>query len=161
MARLSRRQLLAGAATTAVVATAGCSAIAESLASSVFQDVNVLNGTERRITGSITVTDPDDETVLDEAFDLLSGEGLDGQTETEREADAGAARYDGVFTASGTYTVTVQLDEDSAVDGVREAEANVDVTDTESDNVLVTVGDSEGTDEPITIRRLDEETETG
>ncbi len=159
MARLSRRQLLAGAATTAVAATAGCSAIVESLASSVFQDVNVLNGTERRITGSITVTDPDEETVLDATFDLLSGEGLDGQTETEREADAGAARYDDVFTTSGTYTVAVRLDENSAVDGVRETEADVEVTDTENDNVLVAIGDSE-TDEPITVRRLDEPTET-
>lgn len=159
MARLSRRQLLAGAATTAVAATAGCSAIAESLASSVFQDVNVLNGTEQRVAGSITVTDPDGETVLDATFDLLSGEDLDGQTETERQAEAGAARYDDVFTTSGTYTVAVRLDEDSAVDGVRETEADVEVTDTENDNVLVAVGDSE-TDEPITVRRLDEETET-
>ena len=158
----SRRRLLTATATTALAATAGCARLAEFVASSIFKQVNVVNNSDQRVRGTVTVTDPAGEQVLDETFDLLTQEAAQNQTETNQtgtESGSAAARYDDVFTTSGTYTVAVRLDEDSAVDGVRETEASVEVTDTESDNVLVAIGDSE-TDEPITVRRLDEETET-
>jgi hypothetical protein len=130
---ISRRQVLAGLSTVAVTATAGCSSIAESLASSVFEDVNVINELDRRVSGSITVTDPNGETVLDETFDLRP----EAQTEQTTETDGNAAvvRYGDVFTTTGAYDLSVRLDE--AVDGVREESDTVEVTDTDSTQILV------------------------
>jgi hypothetical protein len=130
---ISRRQVLTGLSTVAVTAAAGCSSIAESLASSVFEDVNVINELDRRISGSITVTDPNGETVLDETFDLRP----EAQTEQTTETDGNAAvvRYGDVFTTTGVYDLSVRLDE--AVDGVREGSDTVEVTDTDSTQILV------------------------
>lgn len=162
----SRRRFLAGASTAAVTAVAGCSGILSSAVSSIFEDVNVLNNTDQSVSGSITVTDPDDETVLDETFELAADDRTDTPTpETGTETTSGAVRYADVFTTTGTYTVAVTLDEDSAIDGVREAEETVEVNDTDNTNVLVTLGETEETDEPINIGAIDTsddtDTETG
>lgn len=162
----SRRRFLAGASTAAVTAVAGCSGILESAVSSIFEDVNVINNTDQPVSGAITVTDPNDETVLDETFELASGDKTDTPTpETGTETASGAVRYADVFTTTGSYTVAVTLDEDSAIDGVREAEETVEVNDTDNTNVLVTLGETEETDESISIGAIDTgddtDTETG
>ncbi|MEZ3117370.1 hypothetical protein RYH80_15755 [Halobaculum sp. MBLA0147] len=130
----------------------------------MFQEVNVVNGTDRRIAGTVTVTGPDGGTVLDETFDLVSErqtqQGTATGTRTEPDAEVGVARYDDVFSATGTHTVAISLDEGSAVDGVREASTDVDVPDTEETNVVVAVGSGEESDEPIEITRLGQETQT-
>lgn len=162
----SRRRFLAGASTAAVTAVAGCSGILKSAVSSIFEDVNVINNTDQPVSGSITVTDPNNETVLDETFELTSSDRTDTPTpETGTETASGAVRYPDVFTMTGSYTVAVTLGEDSAIDGVREAEETVTVEDTDNTNVLVTLGGTEETDESIGIGAVDTsddtDTETG
>jgi hypothetical protein len=134
--------------------------------SSIFEDVNVINNTDQPVSGSITVTDPNNETVLDEVFELTSGDRTATSTpETGTETASGAVRYADVFTTTGSYTVAVTLGKDSAIDGVREAEEAVAVEDTDNTNVLVTLGETEETDESISIGAIDTsddtDTETG
>jgi len=160
----SRRRFLAGASTAAVTAVAGCSGILESAVSSIFEDVNVVNATQQTITGSITVTDPDDETVLEETFELRPDETTETvTTETGTDTGASAVRYGEVFTTTGEYTLVVTLDEESAIDGVTEGERTVEVPDTENTNVIVTLGTTEETDGSINVDVLDtsEDTDTG
>lgn len=138
----------------------------ESAVSSIFEDVNVINNTDQPVSGSITVTDPNNETVLDETFELTSGDRTATPTpETGTETASGAVRYADVFTTTGSYTVAVTLGEGSGINGVREAEETVPVEDTDNTNVLVTLGETEQTDEPIGISAIDTsddtDTETG
>ena len=162
----SRRRFLAGASTVVVTAVAGCSGILNSAVSTLFEDINVVNGTDQPVSGSITVTDPNEETILDETFDLVSDDRTDTPTpETGTETAAGAVRYADVFTTTGNYIVAVTLDEDSAISGVREANETVTVGDTDNTNVIVTLGETEETDRPISISAIDTsedtDTETG
>jgi hypothetical protein len=129
--------------------------------SSIFEDVNVINNTDQTVTGSITVTDPNDETVLEETFELVSGNDTETATpQTGTETDSAAVRYEDVFTTAGEYTVSVTLDEDSAIEGVTENERAVAVPDTDNANVLVTLGDTEETDTPINIGVIDTSDDT-
>lgn len=153
--RPTRRRLLAGLSTVAVAGTAGCSGLAESFLSNVLGEVTVINETDARVGGSVTVTDPNDETVLDETFDLRPSSGT--PAETDRES-VGAARYNDVFTDAGSYTVAVELDEDSAIDGVREATETVSITDPDGDKLLVGLGPDDGG--AIEMGVLDDGTDT-
>lgn len=155
MSELTRRRLLAGLSTAAVVSTAGCSGAAESFLSSVLGEVTVANQTDRRLRGPVTVTDPNGETVLDESFDLRP----DAATPTETDGEpVSAARYDDVLTDAGSYTVAVQLGDDSAVEGVRETTESVSITDPDEDKVLVGLGSDD--DGPIAVAVLGGETDT-
>ncbi|MEZ3144094.1 hypothetical protein [Halobaculum sp. MBLA0143] len=150
----SRRRFLAGASTATVAALAGCSGILNSAVSSIFEDVNVVNNAGEPISGTITVTDPNDETVLEETFDLVSEDGA------ETETESGAVRYDDVFTTTGSYTVSITLDEDSAVQGVRESEETVEVADTDNTNVIVAIGETEEASGPINVAVIDTDGDT-
>lgn len=68
---LSRRAFAVGATAT-LASLAGCTALVDRIGDAVLEDVNMLNGTEQRLVGSIEVTDPDGEVVLEESFDLPS-----------------------------------------------------------------------------------------
>ncbi|WP_226039982.1 hypothetical protein [Natrinema sp. DC36] len=103
----SRRTFIAAGSTTALVSLAGCSAIADFLADMALQEVNVFNGADQSVSGSIEIVDPDDETVLEETFDLEEEPEEDEETGDSNEA---LAQYDDVWTATGDYEVTVALD---------------------------------------------------
>ena len=88
----------------------------ESAVSSIFEDVNVINNTDQPVSGSITVTDPNNETVLDEMFELTSGDRTATPTpETGTETASGAVRYADVFTTTGSCTVAVTVGKAPAV----------------------------------------------
>ncbi|TSD16155.1 hypothetical protein DP107_03025 [Haloglomus irregulare] len=150
----SRRRLLTATATTALAATAGCARLAEFVASSIFKQVNVVNNSDQRVSGTVTVTDPAGEQVLDETFDLLTQEAAQNQTETNQtgtESGSAAARYDDVFTTTGEYEMAVSLDD--SIEGVSEASETVSVSDTEDTSVAVFLGADDG-EEPIVIGTL-------
>lgn len=150
----SRRRFLTATATTALAATAGCARLAEFVASSIFKQVNVVNNSDQRVSGTVTVTDPAGEQVLDETFDLLTQEAAQNQTETNQtgtESGSAAARYDDVFTTTGEYEMAVSLDD--SIEGVSEASETVSVSDTEDTSVAVFLGADDG-EEPIVIGTL-------
>lgn len=106
--RLSRRTFVAAGSATALVSLAGCSAVVDFLADFALQDVNVFNGADQSVSGTIEITDSDGEVVLEEEFDLEE-EPEDGE-ETDQENPA-LVQYDDVFGDEGDYEVTVALDE--------------------------------------------------
>ena len=105
--RLTRRTFVAAGSTTALVSLAGCSAVVDFLGDLALQDVNVFNGAEQSVSGSIEVVDPDDETVLEETFDLEE----ESDDDDDEQDDEATAQYDDVWTDAGDYEVTVTLDE--------------------------------------------------
>lgn len=130
----TRRRFLALGTGGAVAALAGCSSVLDAVGSLVLQDVNVFNAADRRLAGSVEVTGPDGETVLDEDFDVApndagngtgsanatgggsAGNATDGEaTETATDDspssdDAGNATADGVGTDDEDQSVAVYDD---------------------------------------------------
>ncbi|MFD1643007.1 hypothetical protein [Halohasta litorea] len=149
--RLSRRRLLAAGASVAVVGTAGCAQVANYIAGLVLEDVNLFNQTDRQLTGTISVTDPAAETVLDESFEIQpetddEGEANgseDGGEANESEGtvdEESGATYADVLTGAGEYTVSATLDDDSAIEGETTAERSVDVADPAAEHIVVVFG---------------------
>lgn len=103
----SRRTFIAAGSATALASLAGCSAVADFLADMALQEVNVFNGADESVSGTIEVVDPDGETVLEETFDL-DAEPEDDESDENTEA---TAQYDDVWTDAGDYEVTVALDD--------------------------------------------------
>ncbi len=149
--RLGRRRLLAAGASVAAVGMAGCTQVANYVAGLVLEDVNLFNQTSQQLTGTITVTDPAGETVLNDSFDIQpetddeaeaneteNGSDTDG-TEDIVEEESGAT-YGDVFTEAGKYTISATLDDDSAVDGETAAERSVDVADPAEEHIVVVFG---------------------
>lgn len=151
----TRRTFLTLGASLGTVALAGCASVANFLADLVLGDVNVFNGTERELTGSIEVTDPDGTVVLEERFDVVP----EDEDEDEDDEESGTV-YDDVFTADGEYVVSITLDDDSAIDGVTTADETVEITDTEEDHIAVLLG-AGGAPEPITVVVIQEFTDVG
>lgn len=147
---VTRRRFAAIGASVATTALAGCSAVADFVGGYLLNDVNVFNATNRRIAGSIEITDPDGEVVLDAQFDLAP----DGE-EQESEDDDSSAIYEEVLTVEGEYAVSVELNEDSEIDGETTAQGTVDVTSLEDDHVTVILG-ADGATSPITISVIQE-----
>lgn len=148
---LTRRTFAAIGASAVTTALAGCSTVGDFLGGYLLDDVNVFNVTDGRITGEIEVTDPDGEVVLDEEFDLPP----DKETEENGEEDDSATVYEEVLTATGEYTVGVELDDDSEIDGETTAQETVEVTSLEDDHVTVLFS-TNGTDSPITVTVIQE-----
>jgi hypothetical protein len=150
---LDRRTFLTIGASVGVAGLAGCSAIADYIAGFVLEDVNVLNGSEKEVSGSIEVVDSGGDGVLDETFELRPSEDSGTTTETTDggdEENVPMSRYEDVFDGEGQYEVTIELDEDSAVDGVTTAEETVDVADTSEEHIFAFIGASES-EEAISI----------
>lgn len=146
---IGRRRFLAVGAGVTAVSLAGCSTVADFLAGLVLEDVNVINAADHEISGAITITDPDDERVLDEQFDLSPDDDSDdGDVDSESQGV-----YEDVFTDAGEYAVSVELDDE--VDGETEAEETVEVAEPEDEHVIVLIGteDEEG---PILVTVIEE-----
>lgn len=136
---IGRRRFLAAGASAAGVALTGCSAIADFLGGMFLEDVNVFNGTDQKLSGSIDVLDPNGDIVLEEDFDLPSSEGEDGDGNESEEADEESIGiYEDVLTDSGEYTVSIELDRE--IGGESGATETVEVADPEEEHVMVFVG---------------------
>ena len=146
---IGRRRLLAGGGVLATTALAGCSTIAEFVASQALQQVNLINSSEGRVRGTVTVTDPNGEAVLDESFDLAPQEAPTDSTATQTGIQSqGVAQYDDVFQTSGPHTVAVSLSEETPIRGETSARREVPVPSPSDQRVVVTLGSDE---EPIAI----------
>lgn len=151
---IGRRRFLAVGASAAGVALAGCSAVADLLAGMILEDVNVFNGTDRELSGSIEVLDPNGDVVLEETFDLPAGNDDDGDEGGNESDDGGEPDeesmgiYGDVLTDSGEYTVAIELEE--TVGGETGATETVEVSDPEEEHVMVFLG-ADDADESILI----------
>jgi len=135
--RLGRRRLLTAAGTAAVVGLAGCAGVANSIAELALGEVNLFNDTDQQVAGSITVTDPEGSTALDETFEIEPSS--DDEEESDEEEESGES-YDDVFAGAGSYTVDAELDDDSAVSGDGTIETDLEVADPEEEHIVVVFG---------------------
>jgi hypothetical protein len=86
---LSRRRVLAAGASAGAVALAGCSAIVDFLADFILKDVNIFNGTTRRVRGTITVSGPDGAMLLDKRFSIAAGSEEEPSNTTDGNGSGG------------------------------------------------------------------------
>ena len=149
----SRRRFIAATVVAGSTAIAGCASAVDYLAGFVLDDVNLFNATDRMLSGEITVTDPDGSTALMESFEVEP----EKDDDEDAEGDSGAV-FEDVIGDVGTYHVTVELDEESTIDGESETERVVSVTDTEEEHIVVVLG-AEETDTPIDAFVIEEFTD--
>lgn len=132
----TRRRVLAAGGALATVGLTGCMSAFDAIAGAILEDVNVVNGTDREHSGSITVDGPGGETRLDEPFTVAPEDSEpddDGPSETPTYAD--------VFAGSGEYTVGVALD--NPIDGTTDAEKRVTVDSPDDQHIIVVLGATE------------------
>lgn len=135
--RVSRRTYLAGGVAAVTAAVAGCTEGAINwIADKVLEEVNVLPEDDIEASGTVTVVGPDGETRLDEEFSA----GEDGESDPT---------YDDVWTTTGTYDVSVQLDE--PLFDTQQKSGSVTINDTDDDRLFVLLGNDE-LDQEITFR---------
>lgn len=137
---LSRRQFIAGSGAAALGASAGCTTVADWLADRALGDVTVFNETDGTVRGTIAVIEYWRESAggaaLEKSFDLGSSADDDGDGESTRS-------YDDVWNESGTYEVTVELDDGVDVRGDSEASTTVTVEDPDEVMLAVVLGAEE------------------
>ena len=121
-----------------------------SIAGAILKEVNVLNGTDQEQSGNVTVVDPNDETQLSESFTVAPS---DNDEEEDTDEPSSTPAYGDVFTESGEYTVTVELD--SAINETSSREATVTVDNTDDQHIIVGLG-ADDAPSPIEILVIDE-----
>lgn len=115
---------------------AGCSALVEFISGLIFDDVNVVNLTQSPVQGSITVTDPAGETVLDTEFDL---EGTEEPPEADEEVEDDELQgesWDDVLTEAGSYPVAVEIDDGTEAVGAESVEKTVEIDDPDEEDIV-------------------------
>lgn len=153
---LSRRSFLVAGGTVALAATAGCTGIIDFFGDRLLEEVNVFNESNQPVAGSIVVADPDGDTVLDDVFDLAASDNEDSGSESGSDNgsttgdDQSAAVYDDVWTRSGSYEVTVEID-NAEIDGQSQANGTVTIDNPDEQMLAVVLGSAE-LDEPIGFR---------
>ncbi|AGB15212.1 hypothetical protein Halru_0579 [Halovivax ruber XH-70] len=137
---VSRRRVLAMGTGALAVATAGCTRLSELVVDRIVGDVNVFNTTDEPVTGSLTLTDPSGETLLDTELDLTP-DGDDGI-------------YEDTLTTAGTYAISVlfETDDGSASGG---DSRTIEVSDPDEEHVVVFLGQTY-TDQPVTIEVVED-----
>jgi len=156
-----RRRFLAGALAAGTVVLAGCSGVVNFLGDIALSDLNVFNGTQRRLSGHARVTGPDGETVHDQAFELAPSDGQNGGETTQTdEQEANFEPYDDVFSGAGEYTVTIELADGEQIEGVAETEQTVEVTNPDEEHIVVFLG-ADDRPAPITIDVIEQLTDLG
>lgn len=132
---VSRRTFVAAGGTAALTSLAGCSALVDFVADFALKDVNVFNGASRPVNGTVEIVDPAGDVVLEESFALAANQGDDG---AEASDDESAALYDDVWTETGDYEVSVELEErlerTSSSDGDAENGTATDSTTEETES---------------------------
>lgn len=158
----TRRRLLAVGGATAAVGLTGCMGALNAVAGAILEDVNIINGTDQRRSGSITVVDPNGETQLDDSFTVAADDSDDSESESNSEnasedgdGPSSTPTFADVFTDPGEYTVTVELDADSAIDGTTDHGATVAVDDVENQHIIVGLGANQ-TDAGIDVLVIEE-----
>ena len=146
--RPTRRRLLAVGGATALTGLAGCMDALNAVAGAILEDVNVLNGTDQEQRGTVTVVGPNGDTQLAESFTVAPSESDD-----EGGESSSTPTYGDVFTESGEYTVTVELE--SAINETDSREATVTVNDTENQHIIVGLG-ADDAPTPIEVLVIDE-----
>lgn len=141
---VSRRHMIGGIAAAGAVGLSGCSSIVDWIADQILEDVNLLNTTDQERSGSIEIIDPDDETVLDESFELPEAEDDDDDDDEAEFEDQGV--FADVWTTDGDYDVTVELAEGSEIDDVGSAEETVTIEDPDDDHLFVFFVDEDDED---------------
>jgi hypothetical protein len=143
--RPSRRTVLAAGAAALTTATAGCSQVGKFLADKITGDVNVINYTDRKITGTIEVVGPAGDSLLDESFELAA-KTEENESETNSSSDQGNTTsseddtaqtivpYKDVWTESGSYDVTVTFD-DVEIDGTSQATETVTIENADKEKL--------------------------
>jgi hypothetical protein len=129
--------------------TAGCTSIIDGLAELALGDVNLFNETGVVLTGKLTITAPSDETVLSETFELPP-ESSDDDPPEEDEED-GMIAFQDVWTESGAYEITVELDSDSEIQGESTASAAIGIENIDEEMLAIGFA-AEGFDDTIGFR---------
>lgn len=137
----SRRQFLACSGAVLTAGTAGCTGIVNSLADLALGDVNVFNETNDTLTGTVTITDSADETVLSESFELPPAS--DDDDDPEEDTEDGMTAYEDIWTDSGTYEASVELDGDSTVQGESTGSESISIDDTSEEMLAIVLGGEE------------------
>lgn len=141
-----RRDLIATGAGILTVGLAGCTRASEFVVDRVVGDVNVFNTTGRRVTGSLSLVDPDGTTILDAELALAADDGGDEEP---------AALNEDTLTAAGTYRIEVAI----ATVGGESADASVRrdlaIRDPDEEMIVLFLGTAY-TDEFITIRVVED-----
>jgi hypothetical protein len=106
-----------------------------------FEKVNVANGTDRSVSGTLTVTDPAGRQVLADSFRLEPDEGGGFQVNLTVADEPALATYDAAFQEAGRYSVSVELDE--PLDGARSFENTVEISAPEKQRLLVVLAPDE------------------
>jgi hypothetical protein len=143
----TRRALLAaGGLLTA--ALAGCTRLSEFITDRVTGEVNVFNTLDQRVAGSLTLTDAEGQTLLDERLDLAPGS---GNSEGDREP---AAIYEDVLGASGTYQLDLTVEETETTPE-RTTSEQLRVDDPDEERIVVLIGREVG-DELLTVAVIED-----
>ncbi|WP_236995952.1 hypothetical protein [Natronorubrum daqingense] len=108
-----------------MASVAGCSSAVDFLADMTLEEVNVFNGADEPITGTIEIVDPDGEVALEESFDL------ERDRDGDDEDNEAAAFYDDTWSDAGEYEVSVELEDepDEASDDGESADDGEDSDD--------------------------------
>lgn len=138
---VTRRKALAIGGSAALVSTAGCSTVLNAIGDRVLEQVNILNQLGQEVSGTVEVTDPAGETVLDTEFDVPS---------TESDGDSNIVAYGDVWTDTGSYRVEMALT-DTQVGGVSQISQQVRISNTQEEMIAISIGTGDE-DEPIAVR---------
>lgn len=141
----SRRGFLLGSAAVGTVALAGCMGVLDLFFDP--DDVMLANNTDEEVRGSVTVTNRDESQILDERFEL-----------DQFDSDDDATGYEDVLQQSGTYSVSIELDDGYAVDGTAHLPRDVDIHDPEDEGILVVFG-PDNVAEPIVVDTIEDVSE--
>ncbi|MDS0255775.1 hypothetical protein [Haloarcula argentinensis] len=144
----NRRSILLGFSAM-VAGVSGCSSLSESAGSLPIglEDITIVNALDGRCIGSIEVINPDSERVLNKQFDAEGGADLPPNGDIDEKH---VAQYNDVLSTSGTYTVSVAIDEESKVEGTPELNADISVSKPDKENLMIAIGGEEPA-EPIAI----------
>jgi len=123
---ITRRRLLGASGAALLPATAGCSPLANFIGGRVLEQINVFDQTDRRIEGPVEVLGPTGDTALDDTFDVISS------TPDGKEEGSNIATYGDVWSETGSYEVSIRLD-DAEADGVARATETVAIEDTDEE----------------------------
>lgn len=113
-----------------------------------FEAVNLVNGTERDVSGTLTITDPGGGAVLEESFQLEPDAEEDGwfQINLSVDGDPAVATHEAPFADTGQYDVTMRLDDGDA------HEESVEITAPSEQRLLVVLHEDE--ESPIQVVRM-------
>lgn len=133
MTPVTRRSVLAGIASVATVTTTGCTAIIDTIADALLDEVNVFNETNRRLAGSIDIEAPDGTSALSKTFEVRAN------TDDDLDSDT-TTTYGHVWKSTGTYEVTVELVDGTEVRGQSYADQAVDIENMDEQMLAVALG---------------------